>query len=277
METTMAATPKARLATGSTPAVVPSAPPSVPQALLHAPVLATAPAKPAFTKSRATVKTSSAPLPPMAPSAPAALSTEQLAPLLEPSGILAFPVPPPPVNTARMMPAFAFPPMSDPNEATRAQDLRAARLPTVRVRPRRSSGPVSDVLANLASFVENVPLPSLPENVWSFIRHAWFFVAGTTMGVLLALALIAITGPRHANSMREARTATAAGTARVLVVQRADTANERGVGALAQNDVDDVTPSAPPVPMRRTVVVARRPATAHRTATHGKDILNAGL
>src|SRR5688500_6437216 len=136
---------------------------------------------------------------------------------------LAFPVPPPPRDTARMMPVFAFPPQNDPNGPTRAQELqpRPTRRTTVRV-PRRN-GSLSDSLAGLASFIENAPLPSLPESVWTFIGRAWFFIAGATAGIVLALVLIAITGPRVAHP-RGARTATASGTARALVVQRAPTA-----------------------------------------------------
>lgn len=187
---------------------------------------------------------------------------------------LAFPVPPPPPNTARMLPAFAFPPTNDPNGPTRAQELvvRPTRRTTVRVPGR--SGSLSDSLAGLASFVESVPLPSLPESAWTFIGRAWFFIAGTTAGILLALLLIAVTGPK-ATPARGARTATASGTARVLVVQRATTAPERGIGALAENDLDDVTPAPPPPPVRRTAAVVRRPASP-RTAAN-KDILSAGL
>lgn len=193
-------------------------------------------------------------------------------PKLDESGLLAFPVPPPP-PTARMLPAFAFPPANDPQGPTRAQEVRPTRRTTVRV-PRQGSGPLSNALAELATFVENAPLPALPEQAWAFIGRAWFFVAGTTMGVLLALALVAIMGPKHAPP-REARTATAEGTARVLVIQRASTAAERGMGALAENDIEDIAP--PPPPVRRTAVVVRRPAAGHRSASGGKDILNAGL
>lgn len=188
------------------------------------------------------------------------------------SGPLAFPVPAPP-DTARMMPVFAFPPSNGQHGPTRRT--------TVRV-PRRS-GSLSDSLAGLASFVENAPMPTLPESVWSALGRAWFFIAGATMGILLALALIAVSGPSAAKRTpsREGRVGTAQGTARVLVVQRVPTAMERGIGPLAENDLDEVTPvSAPPLVARRTAVVARHPlgATApHRPATGGKDLLNAGL
>ena len=187
---------------------------------------------------------------------------------------LAFPVPAPPPNTERMMPVFAFPPPNDPHGPTRAQAMRPTRRTTVRV-PKRD-GSLSDSLAGLASFIENAPLPSLPESAWTFIGRAWFFVAGTTAGILLALALIAMTGPKPTPA-RGARTATASGTARVLVVQRAPTAADRGIGALAENDLDDVVPTpAPAPPVRRTAAVVRRPAVNAR-ATASKDILNAGL
>lgn len=194
------------------------------------------------------------------------------APAAEPSLHLAFPVPPPP-NTARLLPAFAFPPPNDPHGPTRAQDVRPTRRTTVRV---RRPGSLSDSLAGLASLVENAPLPSLPDSAWTVIGRAWFFIAGSTMGILLALALIAVTGAKPA-PQREARAGAAEGTARVLVVQRAQTATERGVGALAENDLDEVAPvPAPPSPVRRTATVVRRHASAHRS-THGKDLLNAGL
>jgi hypothetical protein len=194
---------------------------------------------------------------------------------------LAFPVPPPPSNTARMMPAFAFPPANDPSGPTRAREMGPTRRTTARV-PRPSSGSLSDGLAGLASLVENVPLPVLPESAWTIIGRAWFFIAGTTMGIMLALALIALSGPKHGGAMaaREGRVVTAQGTARVLVIQHAPTAAERGIGALAENDLDEVapasasTPAAPPV-VRRTAAVARRPAAGNRAP--GKDILSAGL
>lgn len=211
METTMAATPKARLATGSAP------------------------------------------------------SSEDL--VTDNSGLLPFPVPPPPPNTARMMPAFAFPPANDPQGATRAQPMppmRPTRRTTVRVPRRGGEGPLGDALAGLASFVENAPLPALPEEVWTAIGRAWFFMAGTTAGILLALALIAISGPKHA-LQREARTSAAQGTARVLVVERAPTAADRGIGQLAENDT-----------VRPAPIVARRSPGASRRAP-GKDILSAGL
>lgn len=190
------------------------------------------------------------------------------------SGVLAFPVPPPPPNTARMMPAFAFPPASDPHGPTRAQPMHPTRRTTVRVPRPGGQGPLSDALAALASLVENAPLPALPDQVWTAIGRAWFFIAGTTAGILLALALIALAGPRHA-PRREARAAAAPGTSRVLVVERAPTVGERGMGPLAENDIEEIAPApAPPPPVRRTFV--RRPVAAHR-APAGKDILNAGL
>lgn len=219
METTMAATPKARLATASAPS------------------------------SRAPIDAYDAPASPAASHPP---------------------------NTARMLPSFALPPPNDPNGPTRARELPPTRRTTVRV---RRPGSFSDSLAGLASLVENAPLLELPDSAWTIIGRAWFFVAGTTMGILLALALIAVTVAKPP-ALREARTATTQGTARVLVVQRAVTAADRSVGALAENDLDEVAPPAPaPAPLvaRRTAVVARRSAAAHRPSSGGKDILNAGL
>jgi hypothetical protein len=195
---------------------------------------------------------------------------------------LAFPVPEAPPNTMRLMPAFAFPPANDPNAPTRAQEMRPTRRTTARV-PGRRTGSLSDGLAGLASLVENAPLPVLSESAWTIIGRAWFFIAGTTIGIMLALALIAIGGPKHDGAMpaREGRVVTAQGTARVLVVQRAPTAAERGIGALAENDLDEVAPTSASTPapspvVRRTASVVRRPAAANR-APAGKDPLNAGL
>jgi hypothetical protein len=188
---------------------------------------------------------------------------------------LPFPVPPPP-DTERMMPVFAFPPPNDPKGPTRAQEMPPTRRTTARVPGRRGS--LSDSLAGLASFVENAPLPALPESVWRIIGRAWFFVAGATIGILLALVLIAVTGPKHAPP-REGRIVTAEGTARVLVVQRAETAVERGLGPLAENDIDEVAPApASPPAARRAAIVARRGAAApRRPAAGGKDLLDTGL
>ena len=194
---------------------------------------------------------------------------------------LAFPVPPPSPNTERLMPVFAFPPPNDPHGPTRAQEMRPTRRTTARV-PRRKTGSLSDGLAGIASFVENAPMPMLPESAWTVIGRAWFFIAGTTMGILLAFALIAMNGPKR-SPMREAHAVVAQGTARVLVVQRAPTAAERGIGALAENDLDEViptpAPAAVPAPspvVRRTASIVRRPAAASR-APAGKDLLSAGL
>lgn len=187
---------------------------------------------------------------------------------------LAFPVPPPPPNTERQMPVFAFPPANDPHGATRAQEMRPTRRTTARV-PRRKTGSLSDGLAGLASFVENAPMPVLPESAWTIIGRAWFFIAGTTMGILLAFALIAMSGPKKTPA-REAHSVVAQGTARVLVVQRAPTAPERGIGALAENDLDEGVPTpAPPPIVRRTAAVVRRPTASRAPA--GKDLLSAGL
>lgn len=198
---------------------------------------------------------------------------------------LAFPVPPPPPNTERLMPVFAFPPANDAFGPTRPQELNATRRTTARV-PRRKTGSLSDGLAGLASFVENAPMPVLPESAWTIIGRAWFFIAGTTMGILLAFALIAMSGPKSTPS-REAHSVVAQGTARVLVVQRAPTAAERAIGALAENDLDDLAPAPAPIPaaapspavVRRTATasISRRSSAAGNRAPAGKDILNAGL
>ncbi len=37
-------------------------------------------------------------------------------------------------------------------------------------------------------------LPALPDAAWTFLARAWFFIAGTTMGVLFALMLVAVFG-----------------------------------------------------------------------------------
>lgn len=203
-----------------------------------------------------------------------------LAPLLEPEpDALAFPVPPP-ANTARMMPTFAFPPLHDAtNGPTRAEPVRPTRQTTVRVRVPRGQSPVADALATLAAWIESAPLPALPDDAWTFIGRAWFFIAGTTMGVVLALALIAASG-RKAAAPREAHGAVAEGAARVLVVQRAASAPERDLGELAANDVEEVTPPPhAPVVARRPVYAARRPVSASRSSQSHvtKDILNAGL
>lgn len=204
----------------------------------------------------------------------ATASAPSMAPAVEPSGLLAFPVPPPPPNTARLLPAFAFPPPNDPCGPTRAQEIRPARRATVRV-PRRG-GFVSDSLAALASLVEGAPLPMLPDTVWTAIGRAWFFIAGTTGGILLALALIAVGGSKH-SPPRDGHVVTASGTARVLVVQRAPAAAERGIGQLAENDLDEVGQVAAPPAVRRTPVVVVRRSSAARRAPAGKDLLSAGL
>lgn len=194
---------------------------------------------------------------------------------------LAFPVPPASPHTERLMPAFAFPPPNDAFGPTRAQEMHPTRRTTARV-PRRTSGSLTDGLAGLASIVENAPMPILPESAWTVIGRAWFFIAGTTAGILLAFALIAMSGPKQTPA-RVTHAVVAQGTARVLVVQRAPTVTERGIGALAQNDLDEVAPVAAPIAApapapvaRRTASIVRRPAAASR-APAGKDLLTAGL
>lgn len=190
---------------------------------------------------------------------------------------LAFPVPPPPPppDTARMLPAFAFPPPNDAFGPTRPQPMWPTRRTTVRVPRRRGGGLVADSLAALGDFIESAPMPMLPESVWTAIGRAWFFIAGTTAGILLALALIAIGGSKNSPA-REGHVVTASGTARVLVVQRAPTAPDRGIGQLAENDIEEVAQAAPAPAIRRSPAVIRRPSTARR-APAGKDLLTAGL
>jgi hypothetical protein len=115
------------------------------------------------------------------------------------------------------------------------------------------------------------------------IAGAWFFIAGTTMGVILALALIAGSGPKR-HMPRAVRAVSSNATAKVLVIQRAPSAAERGIGALAENDLDDVIPTpaavAPaPVARRPMTTIARRPVAppARNANPVTKDLLNAGL
>lgn len=161
-------------------------------------------------------------------------------------------------------------------ETTMAATPKARMGRTTTMRMPRRGGFSSDSLAALAALVENAPLPMLPEIVWTAIGRAWFFIAGTTAGILLALAVIAISGPKH-SPPREGHLVTASGTARVLVVQRAPIAADRGIGQLAENDLDEVGQAAPPPAVRRTPVVVVRRSRAARRASPGKDLLTAGL
>jgi hypothetical protein len=174
--------------------------------------------------------------------------------------------------TARMTPPFACPPLHVVAEGPSA-NFRPTRRTTVRV-PRKSEG-VGSSLASLASIIESAPMPSLPDGVWTIIGRAWFFLAGTTMGIMLALALIAGSGAKRATP-RATHAVVSATSARVLVIQRPTSASERGIGELAENDVVEEAPVAAPPVARRPAVVARR-APATNRGPSSKDLLSAGL
>jgi hypothetical protein len=173
------------------------------------------------------------------------------------------------------MPVMIRPPMRDTHTRRRGT--------TVRVRKGGES-----VLGLLARWIEKAPLPSLSNGAWTFIARAWFFVAGATVGILLAFALIAGSGQKKLHA-RQPHSVVTQGTARILVIQRPTMASERGVGELAENDLDEIappststSPSTSLSPARRSLAVGRRAAapTAPRTPSTNagaKDLLSAGL
>jgi hypothetical protein len=180
------------------------------------------------------------------------------------------------LQTTAMMPAaspFAGPPPPMPIMVHPGLSALSSRRRGTTIKVRR--GPTGS-LATLAAWIESVPMPSIPDSAWTFIGRAWFFVAGTTMGILVALALIA-SSPTKAKVARQRNAVATQANARILVIQRPPMAAERTIGELAQNDVDEVAPAPPPLPapVRRPITVARRPAAA--PANGGGNILTAGL
>lgn len=107
-------------------------------------------------------------------------------------------------------------------------------------------------------------LPELPESAWTILGRAWFFLAGTTMGVLFAAALIAIYA-RPIAPPAPVPGSSSSTSARVLVIEKPAAVAERDLGQEA----------APPPPVKRVAVAARKPSTRR----HGSaaDILSAGL
>jgi hypothetical protein len=120
--------------------------------------------------------------------------------------------------------------------------------------------------------------PALPETFWTFLARAWFFLAGVTVGVLFAAALIAIAAqaspPRATAGANGARAAapqaaqapmSTSVSARKLVVVRPPIAADRASGEARTGRAV----------RRRTAAAPHKPAPARRNG--GGSILDAAL
>jgi len=151
--------------------------------------------------------------------------------------------------------------------------------PTVKTRKLSASDATSS-LELVASWVERAPLPALPDSVWTFLGRAWFFIAGTSLGVIFAFAVIAATAQKSPiASKHHARVVANDASARALIIEKATMTTERTYGEMASNDdiAIEAAPSPIPTIRPRTAAIIRKPATTTRRASGNGDILNAGL
>lgn len=107
-------------------------------------------------------------------------------------------------------------------------------LPMIVVTP-RAPLPLPTTRRGSSPRTSGLELVALPDEVWHFLSRAWFFVAGITMGVLLAACLVAVFG-RPAHAARQANHVASGGGAAMLVVARPSVVLERALGEVAMTD-----------------------------------------
>lgn len=175
-------------------------------------------------------------------------------------------------------------------QARNAALVNAARQPAQAYGARPTN--VTSALASISRLLEHAGSPGLPDGFWRMLGASWYFVAGITLGVLVALVMTASAShkPRLVASPFKvvaapsgARVVEAATNARVLVVDRPAAVAERGAveanpEAQAADEIEPAAIAEPPrAPMlRRVAVVAPRKPAGGRMPS-GADLLSAGL